>query len=346
MKICYLTENLNTKHGGGRYASDLISTVKKSGQNVVTLQVKTILDAIKVRNNCKDCDIIHAIDGYPYGVVAALANTGLNKKLVITVQGTYAVAPLYGFVKGALLKWAYKKADKIIAISRYTRSEVLKKTNLKNIEIINHGIDFEKFYKTSINAEEKFILGVGALKYRKGYHISIPAFALAKKEIPDLKYKIIGSQKDADYFNELKNLAARHGIEQDVEFLTDLSDQELSDRYRRARLFVLTSVNENHHFEGFGLVFLEAASAGLPVIGTFENGIEDAIKNNYNGLLVSQNDIEATASAIIRILKDEKLRKEFSQNSIAWAKDHDWNRVVLRYLRAYENVRNQASNIL
>ena len=352
MRICYLIDNINPRHGGGRYASDLILAVKKAGYNVVVLKEEDdgfegisvlkaggnlFLNAARVRKYLKDCDVIHAIDGYPYGIIAAIANKGLNKKLIITAQGTYAVAPLYSFGIGWLLKWAYRKADKIISISRYTKNEILKRVNLRNIEIINHGIDFEKFHKLPADSKENFILGVGFLKYRKGYHVSIPAFAEAKKELPDLKYKIIGSQKDTAYFDELKNLAVQHGVDKDIEFLTGLSDGKLSDFYRRAKLFILTSVNENHHFEGFGLVFLEAAAAGLPVIGTLGNGIEDAVKNDYNGFLVPQNDVRATTEAIIRILKSKNLRKEMSENSHVWAKDHDWSKVVIKYLNAYKN---------
>ena len=335
MKICYLVDNINIKHGGGRYANDLIFAVKKEGHNVIVLEVNTILDAIKARKYCKNCDIIHAIDGYPYGVIAALTNIGLNKKLIITVQGTYAVAPLYSFGTGWLLRWAYKKADRIIAISQYTKKEILKKVNIQNIEVINHGVYFDNFFKKPVESKEKFILSIGALKYRKGYHISIPAFAMAKKEILDLKYKIVGNQNDTNYFDELKNLAMQHGVDKDIEFLSGLNDETLSELYCQAKLFILTSVNEGHHFEGFGLVFLEAAAAGLPVIGTLDNGIEDAVKNGYNGLLVPQNDDKATASAIVKIMRDEEMKNEFSHNSFEWAKDHDWNTVIKNYLNIY-----------
>jgi len=338
MKICYLIDNINPKHGGGRYAGDLIAAVKKEGYEVTVLEVNSILDTVKVRKYCKNCDIIHAIDGYPYGVVAALANIGLTKKVVITVQGTYAVAPLYSFSKAALVKWAYKKADMIVAISRYTKKEILKKVSVQNIEVINHGVYFDEIYKEPIESEEKFILSVGGLKYRKGYHISIPAFALAKKEIPDLKYKIISGYKDDVYFGELKKIAARCGVEKDVEFLSGMSDESRNDLYRKAKLFILTSVNENHHFEGFGLVFLEAAAAGLPVIGTLDNGIEDAVKNNFNGILVPQNDIKAAAEALLKILKDERWRKELSLNSFSWAKDNDWSKAGVKYVGVYQSI--------
>ena len=352
MKICYLTDNIDSSHGEGRYAGDLISSVKKSGHEVVILKERNdgleghsilkselglFIAAFKARKYIKNCDVIHALDGYPYVIIAALANLGLKKRLIITMQGTHTIASLYSFPINILIKWAYKKADKIISISRYTREEFKKKFDIKNIEIINHGIDFEKFYKTPINSQNDFILSVGALKFRKGYHISIPAFAQAKKELPDLKYKIIGSQKDISYFDELKNLAAQHGVNKDIEFLTGLSDKKLSDFYGRAKLFILTSVNENHHFEGFGLVFLEAAAAGLPVIGTLNKGIEDAVKNGFNGILIPQSDIKATTEALLKILWDEQLRKKLSFNSFSWAKDHDWNKICPRYIRAYQS---------
>jgi len=97
----------------------------------------------------------------------------------------------------------------------------------------------------------------------------------------------------------------------------------------------IINIVKSQGFEGFGLVFLEAAAAALPVIGTLGNGIEDAVKNNYNGILAPQNDIEKTAKAITDIIKNENLTKEMSLNSVAWAEDHDWGKVVLKYLKAY-----------
>lgn len=356
MKICYLTDNINPKHGGGRYANDLMNVVKRSGYETVVLKLKEKDDgfggipilkagsglfaaAFKARKYFKNCDIIHALDGYPYGIIAALANFGLKKRLIITILGTHDIALLYSFPINILLKWAYKKANLIISISNYTKSEFLKKFAPKTeVIVVNPGIDFEKFYKVHEDSPENFILSVGALKFRKGYHISIPAFALAKREIPDLKYKIIGNQKDIEYFDELKNLSIQHGVDKNIEFLTGLSDGELSDFYRRAKLFILTSINENHHFEGFGIVFLEAAAAGLPVIGTLGNGIEDSVKNGYSGVLVSQNDIEATSGAIIKLLENESLRKELSLNALEWAKNHDWEKIISNYIKIYNKI--------
>src|SRR3990167_5557147 len=109
MKIAYLTNNIDPKNGWGRYASDLIYGTKNSGHEVVILKeqddgfdgfhvlkkgIGIFYSALKVKNLARDCDIIHALDGYPYGIIAWLANMNLNKKLLISAMGTYSVAPL------------------------------------------------------------------------------------------------------------------------------------------------------------------------------------------------------------------------------------------------------------
>lgn len=351
MKIVYLTNNINPKNGWGRYASDLIYGVKNSGNEIIILKEEDdgfegvpilkrglgiFSSAFRIKKFIKNCDIIHSLDSYPYGPIGAIANVGINKKFIITGVGTYAVAPLYNYPAALLLKWAYKKADKVLAISDYTKEEILKKIDL-DIAVIKPGIK-SSFSAGNIFGRTNILLSVGALKFRKGYHISIPAFVLVKKKIPDLKYKIVGSQQDNIYFDYLKRLAAEGGVEKNIEFLDDVFDEELRKLYQAAKLFILTSVNHNHHFEGFGLVFLEASAAGLPVIGTKGNGIEDAVRDGYNGILAEQNDVEGTAKAIADLLSDQNKWSVMSKNSYQWSKSNNMDLMIKQYLDIYNNL--------
>lgn len=349
MKICYLTNNVDPKSGWGRFSSDLIFGVKSKGHDVTILKeiddklegivslkrgLGIFISAIKARKYIKNCEVVHALDGYPYGIIAALANIGINKKLIISGVGTYSVEPLYN-LKSGFLKWAYKRASSIVCISRYTKDQIIKKVRLNNTTVVSPGIDLGKFKQVHIDHSEKFMVSVGALKHRKGYHVSIPAFAAARKVLPNLKYKIVGGQTDKPYFNKLKNLANEYGVGGDVEFLENISDNDLKKLYASAQCFVLTSINENHHFEGFGLVFLEAAAAGLPVIGTLENGIQDSVKNGYNGLLVPQNNIKKTAEAIIAILSDSISWHNMSRESYGWAEENDLDKSTDKIINLY-----------
>ena len=351
MKVCFLGGELDTKAGWGRLAKEIIDGVSKKGVDTEVINLgndismsffKMLLLAFKIRKNLKNCDIIHCFDAFPWGVVGALANIGLNKKMVINGVGTWSVLPLYQKKNAWLVSWAYKKADKVLAISRFTADEIQKKVKLSNIEVIALGVDLEKFKlcppKSDATGSKKVILSVGALKFRKGYHISIPAAAEVKKHYPEIKYRIVGDQSGLKYFNELKRLVRENGLEDNVEFLSGLSDQELRSLYCECDLFLLVSVNEAHSFEGFGLVHLEANACGKPAIGTLGCGSEDAIKDSYSGFLVPQNDIKATSEAILKILGDSKLAGEMGQNSHSWAKANTWEKTAKKYVDVYEKL--------
>ncbi|MBU3922733.1 glycosyltransferase family 4 protein [Patescibacteria group bacterium] len=298
--------------------------------------INIFINAIKIRKYIKNCDIIHALDAYPYGIIATLANIGLNKKLIISGIGTYSVLPLDEPVKRILLKWAYRKADKVICISDFTRKQILKRIKLNNILVINHGVDYYKF-QTNFKSEgkkEKIVLSVGALKPRKGYHVSIPAIAEVKKKYPDIKYYIVGGKPSKDYLN----LVNEYNLEKNIKFFNNISDEELIRLYYKSNLFLLTPIviNDND-FEGFGLVYLEASACGLPVIGTLDCGAEDAIDDGVTGLLIPQKDIKRTTEAILRLLDNPKKSNEMGQNGRKKVKEMNWKIVVKKYVKIYEN---------
>jgi hypothetical protein len=102
MNLLFLVHSRSNNTGWGRYADDLISGLEGAGHNITVIEEEVwglaiFKSAIKARKYIKNCDIIHAIDVYPYGVIAYFANLFLGKKLVISAQGTYAIAPLYNF---------------------------------------------------------------------------------------------------------------------------------------------------------------------------------------------------------------------------------------------------------
>lgn len=363
MKICFLTNTLNTDSGWGRYSWEVIDRINKEKDIQTTVlteepsyyfPAKPILknsfknlffiffNALKARRHIKQCDIIHCLDVYPYGVIGALANIGLNKKLVISGVGAYSVAPLEQLIKGWLLRWAFQKADCVPCISSFTEKEILKRVKLKNTQVVHLGIDFDKFQISNFtnrkNSAEKVILSVGALKERKGYHISIPAAAQVKKRYPRLKYYIVGHQNNRRYFEKLKNLVSEYQLESSVIFLEKVSDQELIKLYHQSDLFLLTPVNIGLHFEGFGLVYLEANASGQPVIGAYNCGAEEAIENGFNGFLVPQNNIEKTSQAILKILDNPELARKLGANGKKKAREMNWQNTIEKYIGIYQSI--------
>lgn len=367
MRICIISPNLNPGGGYGSFAFNLVYFLKKNNRfqievlvdkgNKIFLGEKSVLatgrfarffiNPFVVAWHARHADVIHALDGYPYGIYAWLAHVLTGKKFVITFQGTYAVEPLYAsFVKRKFLAAAYRRADVITAISCYTASEVLNIIASLDIKIINHGVDFVK-YRTLADMAEKeksifdgdYILSVGAVKARKGYHISIPAFAEVKKRFPGMRYVIVGDLDNSDYVKNLHEDIKRKNLDGSVVFLEKIKEKDLANLYLRSKLFLLPSVNVGHHFEGFGLVYLEAAAFGVPQVAAFGSGAEDAVKNDETGILVPQEDVGATAEAMIKILSSDSLKEKMSQASKAWALAHEWSRVIESYYHLYDTMR-------
>lgn len=364
MKICLLNENLNPQAGVGRYGREIVKMLAgQPGVEVVVLTEessshpleKAVLkkafllrhllnlfrNTLLVRKYLRDCDIIHALDGYPYGVIAALANLGFNKKLIINGIGTYSVLSLDQPIKKFLMKWAYQKADLVLCISNFTKKQILKRVKPKALVVINHGVDFQKFqavYQKGDNPPVdggKIILSVGALKPRKGYDVSLAAVAEVKKHYPDLKYQIVGGPPPQAYLDLVK----KHNLENNVEFFQNISDEELIKLYYQADLFLLTPVNINDNdFEGFGLVYLEAGACGKPTVGTYGCGAEDAIINGETGLLVPQKDIQKTTEAILKLLNNTELTQKLGANGKKRAQAMSWDETVSNYIREYEKL--------
>ena len=364
MKICFLTKTLNTDCGLGRYSREVIERINKKKEfEIIVLTeepsdfplAKPVLNnslnniffifinALKIRKYIRQSDIIHCLDAYPYGVIGALANLGLKRKFVISVVGSYSLAPLEQKIKGLLLRWAYRKADCVLSISSFIQKEVLKRVRIKNAQVVNLGIDFDKFQigdfiNNRESKREKVILSVGELKRRKGYHISIPAMVEVKKKYPGFKYYIVGHQDNRLFFLKLKKLAKKLNLDNNIVFLEKISDRDLIKLYHQSDLFLLTSVNIGLHCEGFGLVYLEANACGKPVIGTYNCGAEDIITNGYNGFLVPQNDIKKTSQAILEILDDSQLARQMGENGIKKAREMSWQKTIEKYIEVYRKI--------
>jgi glycosyltransferase involved in cell wall biosynthesis len=103
-------------------------------------------------------------------------------------------------------------------------------------------------------------------------------------------------------------------------------------------VFVLTSQEKQDHFEGFGLVFLEAGAHGLPVIGSRTGGISDAVKDGETGFLFDPLDVSAIAEGMVRLIRDPGLARQLGQNGRKVAESLTWDRYADQQLQVYGRV--------
>jgi len=365
-KVLMITKTLDNKGGLGRYSLSIFEELKRQGYFVLAIVegARSAKDAyvilrplsgiakffvfiknlISVRRKAKKFNIIHALDGWPYGVYGYFAVLGTNKKLFISGIGTYSVAPLRDLVRGLLLKRAYKRANKIFCISDYTKKQISKLAPLKNITTVLMGttqlveLSYEEIsrYKTIYEIKNNFpiVVTVGDIKERKGQLDTLKSLNLLKEKYPDFKYFIVGSDGDIYYVAKIKDFIKENSLDDNVKIVSGMyDDKELSFFYQACDVFALNSNNDGDHFEGFGLVLLEVAQFGKPVIGSKNCGIESAMKDGFNGYLTEQKDIDDISNKLVKVLDN---REMLGKNSKKFYKDFSWEKTVAEYMKYYK----------
>lgn len=207
-----------------------------------------------------------------------------------------------------LEKRALQKADRLLAISEFTRSELLKRNPLPESKVELFPCSLDPYWMASDLPSSEItspplLLTVSRLNQTdsyKGVDSVIESLAAVVAEAGAVDYRIVGGGDD---MARLQRLAERRGVAQYVTFTGGLTDDHLRELYNSCSLFVMPS-----EAEGFGIVFLEAMAYSKPVIGGAHAGTPSVVKHDETGLLVERTDIDGIAQAITRILKDEDLR--------------------------------------
>jgi len=239
--------------------------------------------------------------------LSALPGSPLRKRCVLT-YGIEVWRPLTMAERKAL-----RRADAVIAISEYTRSEILRRTPLapEKIKLIAPSLDpyWAADSQPPATAVPPVILTVTRMakdENYKGVDSVIRSLPEVVKQVGPVDYRVVGRGDDAP---RLKALAEESGVSRYVTFAGELSADALRQQYRNCSLFVMPSEKE-----GFGIVFLEAMAYGKAVIGGAHGGTPSVIQDGETGLLVERFDIGGIADAIVSVLKDEALRMRLGRS--------------------------------
>ncbi len=173
--------------------------------------------------------------------------------------------------------------------------------------------------KFGISEQTKVILSVCRLVERKGVDTLLQAVANLQDVVQDLELVIIGQGQYSSQLHQLADL-----LKVRVRWIEDASDQEVIDWYSAADIFCLPSREAPDDVEGFGIVFLEAAMAGLPVIAGRGWGTEEAVVDGVTGLVVPP-DVKHVTEALDKFVNNDQLRHQMGEAGKARAtKEFKW----------------------
>lgn len=213
-------------------------------------------------------------------------------------------------IERPLLKTALRHADRILAVSHYTRDRLLKEQDLnpERVLLLPNTFDSDRFtiapkppyllQRYGFSPETKILLTVCRLDSQeqyKGYDRILEALPIILPQVPKLHYLIVGKGDDRP---RVETLIQNLKLEEYVTLAGFIPDEELCDHYNLCDLFAMPSKGE-----GFGIVYLEALACGKPTLGGNQDGALDALCNGKLGALVNPDQVEDIAQTLIQILQ-------------------------------------------
>lgn len=232
--------------------------------------------------------------------------------------------------KPRLAAFAAGNADETIAVSAYT-ADLIKATGAMpaSMRVIPPGVDLPAD-SSPLDTAHPTLLTIARLEDRyKGHDVLIRALPLVRSKVPNVRWIVIG---DGPLRPGLEELARAHGVAEAVCFLGSVRDDERDRWLRRASVLAMPSRQPAGGFagEGFGIVYLEAAAYGKPVIAGNVAGALDAVVDGQTGLLVDPADHVAVAESIVHVLLDRDLATRLGRDGERRARDFAWPVVARR----------------
>jgi phosphatidyl-myo-inositol dimannoside synthase len=174
--------------------------------------------------------------------------------------------------------------------------------------------------RLGIQEHEEVILAVGRLVKRKAFTTLLESSEYLRDR-ENLKIVIVG---DGPERGEIEQLSEH--LKHPVQIVTEATDADVDEWYAAGDVFCLPVREVKNDVEGFGIVFLEAALHGLPVVAGKSGGIEEAVLDGKTGLLVAPDDPKALAESLRRLLSDPELRRKMGEAGRERVlKDFQWN---------------------
>jgi glycogen(starch) synthase len=282
-------------------------------------------------------DVVHAHDwlvAHPAIALAEFFDVPMVSTLHATEAGRHS-----GWISGsinrqvhALEYWLAHESDSLITCSASMRDEIttLFGPGLAEINVIRNGIDAASwpFARRKMRAHPPRLLFVGRLEYEKGIHDLIAAMPKIRRMHPGTILTIAGEGTQQDWLVEE---ARRHRVLKVTTFAGHLSHDELLHVLHDADAIVLPS-----HYEPFGIVALEAAAVGAPLVTSNVGGLGEAVINGETGISFAPHDVSGIANAVNATLDDPTAAQD---RAVAardrLTSDFDWGTVARETAQVY-----------
>jgi glycogen(starch) synthase len=282
-------------------------------------------------------DVVHAHDwlvAHPAITLAEYFDVPLISTIHATEAGRHS-----GWVSGrisrqvhALESWLVHESDSLITCSASMRDEIteLFGPGLAENRVIPNGIDADlwPFARRTAHSGPPRLLYLGRLEYEKGVHDAIAALPRIRRTHPGTTLTIAGSGTQHEWLIEQ---ARKHKVLKAITFVGQTDHEQLVTLLHHTDAAVLPS-----HYEPFGIVALEAAATGAPLVAANVGGLGEAVIDGKTGVSFPPRDVAALATAVRSVLDDPTTAQKMAVAARArLTSNFDWHTVAAETAQVY-----------
>lgn len=321
IKVKYLTTNIKPNRKELKealYSKNIINIIKQGLYSIKVLYLKHTL-ITKSMINCNSEIIISTRIDFTEKLIRnnEYNNIKIAEEHIYHNNNTKYLNKLY---------YILKSIDYLMPSSNYLTNYYKELFTEYRYKIKTNNMPIESDNKIS-NLKNKNIITVGRLEKVKGYDDLIKLFS--KLDNKEWTLSIAGTGSEYDNLN---NLIKELNMEDNIKLLGFKNTEELNKIYKESSLYIMTSIEES-----FGLVLLEAASHGLPLIAYDSAlGAKEIIKDN--GILIKNRNEKEMIKELKNLINDEKLRKEYQKKSLSISKQYDYDLIKVENINFFKNI--------
>lgn len=300
------------------YDNEMVACMEKDGAEVVLLKLRredgllSLLKKLVVEFKDFSPDIVHVQYLAPGLLPILAARLAGIKKVLATV---HQPGRTHGWKARLMLRFGARLCNLFLCVSRSAEESWFGDSALFDPELFKKGrkhftvynaVDTERIameagsesvarLRVSLGLEGKKVVGyVGRLRWEKGLHILLDAFAKMLQYVPGAILLVVGDGPDRE---TLEQQAHDLGIAGNIIWMGQKSQQEVFQLYGLMNIVAMPSF-----FEGFGLTAAEAMAASVPVVASDIDGLREIVINNESGLLGAVGDINILAMSLQSLL--------------------------------------------
>jgi phosphatidylinositol alpha-1,6-mannosyltransferase len=299
------------------------------------LPVPDVLRRAREIARAEGCDAVWFGAAAPLGLLAGSLGNDVRRFVAATHGHEVGWARLP--VARQVLRRIARRVDVVTYVSTYTRDRLAPAIGgLTRLEWLPSGVDTDVFHPGAGREDVRRALSLGdrpvvvcvsRLVPRKGQDVLIRALPAIRRSVDGAALLVVGGGPDMP---RLQRLAVEHGVADHVRFTGSVPWPELPAHYAAGDVFAMPCRTRfgGIDVEGLGIVYLEAAATGLPVVAGTSGGAPDAVRDGETGVVVDGRDAERVAAEVASLLADPARAAAMGAKGRAWVEE-SWRWDVL-----------------